>query len=259
MGVFLVLKTFFLTTRLGRIVGIAGLSLALIGGAYAVGHWKGHAAGKQDGKVEGAKDQLESDRAENQQDREAFKSTLNQISTAVAVQAQVIADQASKIQAANARMGQIERERTAQAEATAKLTDPEVLLELAGRLQLRAPSDTTPALYPAEIRKADVIVGDHAKLQEKFTELENKVNAQGETVKAMNETQKLTEQKFQAALTYIGQVETTYAHSYNLFYKVQGVRWWKKIVTFGIAKPKKMPVFEPIVPPARPAELQARP
>lgn len=49
-----------------------------------------------------------------------------------------------------------------------KLTDAQLVGDIASKLQLRPPGDSTPVLYPAELRKVDHIITDYQGLREEL-------------------------------------------------------------------------------------------
>lgn len=243
--------TFLTTTRLGRAIGIALLCAIVAGGFY----WRGHRAGFQSGHVTGGKEALDSLRADMEAERTVLRDNVRKLNGEIELKDKTIAVQVALLARYDSRIAALETEREEARTRIARLTDTEVLLDLARQLKVRAPDDVTPALYPTEIRRADEIVADYGHLTEKVGQLEGKIQAQAVQVQAITEKQELTERKFEAALEYIDRADARFSKAYNIFQTVHPRPLWQRVLSFGLLRTKKITTFEPILPPEKPKEL----
>lgn len=244
--------TFLTTTRLGRAVGIALLCAIVAGGFY----WQGHRAGFSSGRVTGGKEALDSLRADMEAERTVLRDNVRKLNGEIEAKDKTIAAQVALLARYDSRIAALETERQETRVRIARLTDAEVVLDLARQLKVRAPGDVTPTLYPGEIRRADEIVADYGHLSEKVGQLEGKVTAQAVQVQALTEKAALTEHKFQTALEYIERADARFAKAYNIFQSVHPRPFWQRLLSFGILKTKKITKLEPVLPLERPAGIR---
>lgn len=248
----LALFTWFTTSKLGREVGIALLVLMLIGGVY----WKGHAAGYQDGHAAGGKETFDQLRQGMDDEREKTKQLLAQYDKQIAAKDEAIAASQQIVTTQQAALVSLAQQQATIQKQISSLTDAQVTLDLAARLQIRAANDSTATLYPAEIRRADEIVGDYAVVTKKVDSLSATVAAQGTQITALGDKVSLTEQKFQVAMNYIDEADKRFANAYNVFNSIEGRPAWQKILTFGILRNKKITKLTAIAPPVKPDLLK---
>lgn len=248
MGIF----AFFLTSKLGRGIGIGILALALAGGIY----WRGHSSGVQDGKVSGAKETFDTLKADMDAERAKTRDRLAQLDQQIAGKDAIITQQQTIVQQSQAAFASLQIQQATIQKQISALTDSQVTLDLATRLKVRPASDLTPTLYPSEIRRADEIVGDYGIVTQKVDNLQSQIVAQGTQIKALEDKQALTEHKFGVAMDYIDQSDKRFVNAYNVFEATVGRPAWQRILTLGLLHNKKIQKLTPITAPVRPAELK---
>lgn len=265
MGALLAIKTFFLTTRLGRAVGIGLLALMIAGGIYLRGRSDGATAeavriGKE--TLEPLRKEMESGRAELGARIAGLQTESARKDETIALNNAVISRQTELLARLDERIASIDRQRQQQAQQIAAMSDAEAFADLTARLAVRDPKDRTPSLYPGEVRRADAIIADSQGLADKLSQVERKVaaqqeqiNKQAENFKLVQEKQVLAEKKFGLAMEYIEKSDARFKDAYNIFYRVHRRPFWQKALSFGILRDKKITELKPVVPPERPAEL----
>lgn len=243
---------FILGTKLGRALGLAALIAAIGAGLYLYGRHNGKVAGHTDG----AKQQLDEDRRSMESDRAAFQLKINSLGAESEAKDAVIAKQGQLISVYDAKLAELEKQSTIQQAAISRMSDSEVTLDLARRLQVRSATDATPSLYPGEVRKADSIVADHEVQSERLDAISQKVEAQDKEIGALKDKQAISDKKFSLAIAYINESDARFAHAYNVFYRLHHPPLILKIITLGIVRDKKIPDIHPIEPPVVPAGLK---
>lgn len=248
----LALFTWLTTSKIGKEVGIAVLILGALAGIYMYGH----SAGFHDGHTAGGKETFDQLKNDMDAERAATAANIAAINQQMASKDAIVSQQQAIIGTQAGILAGLQQQQVTLQHTIAGLSDQQVVLDLAGRLKLRAPGDTTPTLYPAEVRHADEIVGDYAIVTQKVDALTAKSNAQGEQITALQDKGKLADQKFQTAMDYISESDKRFVNAYNVFESIEGRPLWQKILTFGILHNKKIKSLTPIVPLAKPAELK---
>ena len=252
MPPFAAIAGFFLRTPIGRAIGIAALSLALLAGLRW--HWRGEGArdereriGTQE--IEPLKKQMESARAEFATDLKAERDKSAQKDVIIEKQTELIAR-------LDARIADYDRQRAQQAQNIARMSDTEVFQDLTRRLGVRDAKDAAPQLYPGEIRKADTLLADAEIQARKLADVETKVDAQAKKYDALAEKQGSTERQLQLALTYIDRADARFAEAYNVFQRTHPRPLWQKVLSFGLLRDRKITEVKPIVKPERPEGLK---
>lgn len=211
------------------------LVLAIVLGVWLAYKWayrSGKAVGKEEGLQEGKASQVELDKRQFTEMREDYLNKMSELTDQIKTSN-------ARVLAADARLG--DATRTIQALAASRqlaqdkvqtLSDPEVVLDLAQKLQLRDLTDKTPQLYPRELRKADLIVTDYQNLQAQGQALTDKVDAVTEKVNALSQKLDAVEQQRDLAVQWGNQVEGYYVKAYNAVPKKGNT--FLRIITFGI-------------------------
>jgi len=151
-----------LASALGRRIVAGALGLALLGsGAWWI-YGKGRVAGRQQGRAE----QLEQDRKGFELERQAFLSRLAAAEQREARALSLLREAQNAVNRANERLAAIESKREADRQDVHSLADIELFADLTRKLAIRAPTDPTPTFYPAELRRADLIITDYPSLQQ---------------------------------------------------------------------------------------------
>lgn len=243
---------FFTATKLGRGLGIALIGVTLIGVTYL----RGKSDGRQAEREAVAKETIEPLRKQMEADREKLGGELASLKAEAQQKDAIILRQTELIAGLDRRIADLDRQRTEARAQIATMSDVEVFSDLTRRLAVRAANDTTPTLYPGEIRKADEIVADYSLLGEKVAALESKDAAREEQIAAIRDKQAIAERKFTLAMDYIERSDRRFADAYNVFFRTQRPSIFKRIVTLGFARTRQIKELKPVLPLERPSELK---
>ena len=231
-----------LVSPLGRKIAAGILGLAIVSG----GAWWLYARGKAEGKLLGAAEQLEQDKESFERERQRFTETLAAAQQREDHALELLRQAQETIDRANQRIAQVQAERASQRQAIESLPDAELFADITKKLGIRAPTDLTPSLYPAELRRADLVITDYPisqqenqALGEKLAGLEDKVGALELRVEA------LAKQR-DAAIEWGNQVVGHFVRAYNTAQKVRKRPLILKILTFGLLRDPKLDLPEPV-------------
>lgn len=222
------IQSFFLTPIGKKLAVLAGL-LAIIGGVFTAVYLRGRTAGKR----EGAALQLEDDRRQMIGER---KLIARQVAAAQERERQ--ADEAvrhHKAAAAEAlrELAAVRAQRKAVQAKVAELPDAALLTDVTDKLALREKNDSTPELYPRELRAVDAAITDYPLLQRENTILGERAGALEAIIRSLDQKATAIEIERDAWKLWAGQVETHYVRVYNALPR-KGNRFLR-IITFGLA------------------------
>jgi len=208
------------TSLQAKLIGAAVVVIILAGIALSI-----YNKGKEIGRVEGAREQLETDRQQFEQDRQLFLAELKKYQER---------DDAAKAEIAqkDAELSTLRARRVTVAGTIRSLPDEKIVADILERLG-EAPA---PSLSPAQLRRLDGILADSQNLQEQVTALEAKVSAQDQRIDAI-------EHQRDAAIASYNKVVVLYTKAYNANQKRRPLIL--KILTFGLLKDRKMDLPDP--------------
>ena len=181
--------------------------------------------GREAGRVDGAREQLETDRKQYEQDRAQFLSQLQHYKEA---------DDAAKAQVAqkDAQLSALRASRATVAQSIRVLPDEKVVGDILERLG-EAPA---PTLSTQQLRKLDGILADSQNLQAQVAALEAKVAAQDQRIDAI-------EHQRDSAISAYNKLVPLYSKAYNASQKRHSL--FVKIITFGLVRDRKLDLPSP--------------
>lgn len=216
-----------LETLQAKLIAAGVVVIVLAGIAFSI-----YNKGKDVGRVEGAADQLQSDRQQFEQDRKQFLDTLATYKAK---------DEAAQqlIHAQDSQLAMLRSARASARTAVDKLADAELGKDIHQKLG-NPPTDDP--LTAAELRRLDVTLTDYPNVVAQNELLNKKIDALGQRVDAL-------EHQRDAAVEAYNKLVPLYAKAYNAAQKKHSK--FVKIITFGLVKDRKIDLPAPVtlVPP----------
>jgi hypothetical protein len=218
---------------------IAGVALLAIVGVGV----KIYSSGKDAGRGEGSREQLDIDKQSMEQQRKSFQETLEKNKAVDDAAQAVISQQQALIDSANSRLAQLASIRSRDAQAVGALPDSGLVADLRKKLNV-TPSDTAPTLNAAEMRQVDTVVTDYAPLREAYAELAAKQAATDAQVAKLNERVTAISSQRDAALSFANDMVGHYTAAYNAAQKHHSKL--VTVLTFGLVRTKKLNLPDPV-------------
>lgn len=217
---------------------IGALAGVLLGGIFYI-----YNRGKDAGKQEGVRQQLEDDKKQFQQLSDSYKAELDKWQQRDQ-QAQVLLQQAQvALDNANSRLAIIAQQRESDRKGVEALPDVALEADIKKRLAIRGADDVTAGFYPAELRKIDLVITDYPNLQAENTTLQDKLKATDTKIDALSQRVDAIGQQRDAAITYGNRVTELYVRAYNLAQKKHSA--FVKILSFGLVHDRKLDLPNP--------------
>lgn len=212
----------WLISPIGRKVAGTVAVVTLMAGVTLYIYNKGRENGRQDGQ----RDQLEQDRKSFEQDRKQFLDTL------ATYQAK---DQAAQqqIQQQNATIAALASARVAARAAVDRLPDAQLGSDI--HTKLGSPASDAP-LTISELRRVDEILTDYGNLSQQVTALQAKSAEQDKRIDAI-------EHQRDAAIESYNKLVPLYTKAYNAAQKKHSL--FVKIITFGLVRDRKIDLPAP--------------
>lgn len=218
---------------------IAGIALAAVLGIGV----KIYSAGKEAGRGDGSREQLDIDKKSMEQERTAFKATLENNQEIDAKAQELIDKQQVLIDSANVNLARLSSSRAQGQKDVGALPDAALLADVRKKLNV-TPADTTGMLNSVELRQVDSIVTDYPKLSDTVKELADKQAAIDKTIEGLNTRITSLSNQRDAAVSFANEMVGHYTAAYNAAQKHHSKL--VTILTFGLVRTKKLDLPDPV-------------
>jgi outer membrane protein TolC len=196
-----------------------------------------YSAGKNAGRGEGSREQLDIDKQSMEQERTDFQKTLTANHKADEAAKILISQQQAFIATANSNLARLATSREQDKRELAKRSDAELIPDIRKKLNI-TPSDPAPVLNASELRQVDAIVNDYPKLSDTVKELANRQAATDKTVEGLNTRITSISNERDAALRFSNEMVGHYTAAYNAAQKHHSKL--VTVLTLGLVRTKKL-------------------
>jgi hypothetical protein len=218
---------------------IAGIALAAVLGIGV----KIYSAGKDAGRGDGAREQLDIDQKSMEQERTDFQAKLSAGERTDAAAQRQIEQQQILIDNATSLLSKLGAARAQGQKDLAAVPDSSLVADVRRKLNI-APAETSPTLTNLELRQVDSEITDYAPLRDSFQALSDKQAATEHTIAELNVRVGAIASQRDAALQFSNEMVGHYTKAYNAAQKHHSKLL--TVLTFGLVRTKKLDLPDPV-------------